>query len=435
MRILRRRALAGIAALACLGLAACSGNSGSTDPSGAAPASPGSLRGQKLTLIAMNDPFAPTLKTLAAEWGQQNGVGIQVDVVGYGDLATRVRSDFVGRTANFDLLTMDIVWTGEFAEAGYTADLTKLIERDKDQLQLDDIYDAAWTQGKWGDKQVAFPLAGYVNLLNYRTDVFQQKGLEAPKTLEQLESAALAIGKSGTPAGWVANGQQGPAAAQDWMAYAFQSGGQILDTAGKPVVNSAVNVKSLETYKKLFDGAAPGGAKEFDWGQRETAFTQGQAAMVESWSVSRASYEKPDVSTVAGKVATVPAPMASGVTPKYAFGGWGLAINSASEHQAAAWEFIKWVTSPDVQKRWVADGAGSYIRKSTVEDKELLAKYPFQDVIGEALTNGDGDARPRVPQYSEIETAVGTAVSKVLTQNVSAQAALDEAQDTVAKLF
>jgi multiple sugar transport system substrate-binding protein len=426
----RLTAVVGIGLVAALGMTACSGSSDT-----ASNGEPGSLEGQTLTMAIMNDPFSSTLQTFAAEWAADNGVDFQTDIVGYGDLATRVRSDFVGGTGNFDLFTMDIVWSGEFADAGYTVDLTDRIERDADELDLDDIYDAAWTQGSWGDKQIAYPLAGYVNLLNYRTDVLEENGLSAPTTLEELESNALSIGNGGSTAGWVANGQQGPAAAQDWMAYSFQSGGEILDESGAPVINSDVNVASLELYADLFENAAPAGATEFDWGQRETAFTQGRAAMVETWSVSRASYEDPEVSTIGGTVGTVPAPMAEGLDPKYAFGGWGLAINADSDSPDAAWEFIKWVTSPEVQKRWVADGGGTYIRKSTVEDPELLATYPFQTVIGEALENGDGDARPRVPEYSEIENAVGIAVSKVLTQGVSPQDALDEAQATVEELF
>lgn len=421
-------------AVASAGLAAC-GSIDTSEPAGSGSQEGGSIAGQTLNLVTMNDPFSSTLKSLAEEWGVDNDVDVTVDVVGYGDLATRVRSDFVGHTANFDLLTMDIVWTGEFAEAGYTVDLTDRIAADADKLDLDDIYDAAWSQGQWGDKQIAYPLAGYINLLNYRTDVLAEHGLTPASTLEELTANALAIGNDGPVAGWVANGQQGPAVAQDWMAYSFQSGGEILDESGAPVINSEVNIASLELYMKLFEAAAPAGATEFDWGQRETSFTQGQAAQVETWSVSRAAYEDPDTSLVAGKVGTVPAPMAEGLDPRYAFGGWGLAINADSQHQDAAWAFITWVTSPEIQKRWVEDGAGSYIRKSTVEDPDLVAKYPFQEVIGEALASGDGDARPRVPEYSEIENAIGIAVSKALTQGVSAKEALDEAQATVEALY
>lgn len=428
MKATRITAVTGLGLAAALTMSACSGGSG------AAPAEDGSIEGSSLTMAVMNDPFAGELQTLAKEWGDENGVDVQVDVVGYGDLGTRVRSDFIGKTGNYDLFTMDIVWTGEFAEAGYTVDLAPLIERDADELDLDDIYDVAWSQGKWDDLQVAYPFAGYVNLLNYRTDVLEQAGLEPPTTLEQLESNALAIGNSGPVAGWVANGQQGPASAQDWMAYSYQSGGQILDADGNPVIDSDVNVASLEMYADLFQNAAPAGATEFDWGQRETSFTQGQAAMVETWSVSRASYEDPSLSTVAGKVGTVAPPMAEGLDPRSAFGGWGLAINSDSDEQTAAWEFIKWVTSADTMKRMVEDGTGIYIRKSTVEDPALVEAYPFLPVVADALASGDGDARPRVPEYAEIENAIGIAVSKVLTQGVSAQDALAEAQATVEAL-
>jgi multiple sugar transport system substrate-binding protein len=80
-------------------------------------------------------------------------------------------------------------------------------------------------------------------------------------------------------------------------------------------------------------------------------------------------------------------------------------------------------------------GAGSYIRKSTVADKDLNAKYPFLPVLNEVFENGDGDYRPRIPEYPEIQDILGTAVNSVLVGTAEPKAALDAAQEAAAKLF
>ena len=36
----------------------------------------------------------------------------------YGTLLTKTTADFVGHTKGYDLVTMDIVWSGAFAENG-----------------------------------------------------------------------------------------------------------------------------------------------------------------------------------------------------------------------------------------------------------------------------------------------------------------------------
>ena len=75
---------------------------------------------------------------------------------------------------------MDIVWAGQFAESGYTVDLTDWIKRDAAEINVDDIYPVLMQAlGNYDGKQVAFPFAGYANVLAYRTDLYEAAGLEA----------------------------------------------------------------------------------------------------------------------------------------------------------------------------------------------------------------------------------------------------------------
>ena len=157
--------------------------------------------------------------------------------------------------------------------------------------------------------------------------------------------------------------------------------------------------------------------------------------MQEGWSVARAGYEDSSQSKIVGKVGTIVAPTAAGMQPTYGFGGWGLAINKDSKNQDAAWAFIKWVTSPAIQKEWVLDGSGSYIRKSTLADPDLVAKFPWQPFIANSFENGDGNYRPRIPQYPKMQDFIGTAVNEVLHGQKTAKEALDTAQSQIAPLF
>ena len=135
--------------------------------------------------------------------------------------------------------------------------------------------------------------------------------------------------------------------------------------------------------------------------------------------------------------ALIVAPVAEGMKPTYGIGGWGLAINADIDpkQQEAAWEYIKWVTSPEIQKEMAMMGAGGYLRPSTVTDPDLQQKYPFLPVLDESFRNGNGEFRPRIPQYPEIQDLLGTAVNAVLVGEKDAKAALDEAQAQAEKLF
>ena len=407
--------------------------------SGSVQAQVKSFEGLTLKLASQNDQFAAVLADLTPEFKQATGVTVKVDILSYPDLLTKMTADFVGHTKSYDLYTTDIVWAGQLAASGSTVVLNDLIKRDAAEIKVDDIYPVLMNAlGNFKGKQVAFPFAGYANILAYRKDLYEQAGLQPPSTMEDLVAAAYRLTDPTKHIyGFVANGQKGPAVAQDWMQYNKQMGGDILDKDGKPALNSAANIKSLTVYKDLFQKAAPPGAVDYDWDGRETSFRQGIVANMQTWSIGAAGYSDPSQSKVVGKVGIIVAPPRKGLPKYYGVGGWGLAINKDidQKQQEAAWLFIKWATSPSVHKELNEKGGGSYIRISETHDPDLLKKYPFLPVIDESLVNGDGDYRPRIPQYPQIQDILGDAVNAVLVGNVEPQKALDEAQAKAARLF
>ncbi|WEK49896.1 MAG: extracellular solute-binding protein [Candidatus Kaistia colombiensis] len=397
------------------------------------------LAGITLNLASQNDQFAPVIAKLAPKFEEATGAKVKVDILDYGSLLTKTQADFVGHTKNYDLVTMDIVWAGQYADNKYTVDLTDWMKRDAEEMKLDDIYPSTIKYiGQYDGKQVAFPFAGYAAVLAYRKDLLAAAGLKVPETTEEFVATAL---KLTDPAkkiyGFVANGQKGPAVAQDWLQYNAQLGGSVLDASGKPAINSEANINSLKVYKELFDKAAPPGAVDYDWGGREESFRQGLAAMMETWSVGAPGYYDPSMSKIVDSVAITTTPGAKGLPVKYGLGGWGMGINADIDpaQQDAAWKFIKWLTSPEIQKEFNMEGAGSYIRKSTLADPDLNKKFPYLPVIAKSFENADGDYRPRIPQYPEIQDLLGTAVNAVLVGDVDPKAALDEVQEKAVKLF
>ncbi|WP_442133480.1 ABC transporter substrate-binding protein [Rhizobium leguminosarum] len=397
------------------------------------------LDGVTLTLASQNDPFGGVLTKLAAKFKEDTGAELKVEVMDYGTLLTKTTADFVGDTKGYDLVTMDIVWAGAYAENSYSVDLTDWVKRDAAELDLDDIYPVILESlGQYNGHYVAFPFAAYANVLAYRKDLFEAAGLAVPKTVEELVSDAKKLtDPSKKQYGFVANGQKGPAVAQDWMQYNNQMGGSILGKDGLPALNSPENVESLAVYKQLFVETAPPGAIEYDWGGREESFRQGVAAMMQTWSVGAPGYSDPASSNVVGKVGITTAPVGAGVSPQYGVGGWGMAINADidAKQKEAAWTFIKWLTSKKIHKEFNLEGAGSFMRKSQMTDPDLTAKFDFLPVVAKTYENGNGDYRPRIPEYPEIQDILGAAVNSVLAGAAEPQAALDEAQAEAKKLF
>lgn len=386
--------------------------------------------GVELTLASMTDQYVAAFRVLVPRFEEETGIKIVLDELGYVDLYQKLTADFVGQTAQYDLMTVDIVWSGEYAANEYTLPLDDFMARDEAELALDDIMPVAWTLGEYEGKHWAYPMAGYANVLNYRKDVLEAAGIEPPKTQEELLAAAEQL-TTGDMYGIALLGAKGSAVAQDYMAFVQQHGGSILDADGNVALNTPDNVAVLEYFGELFNYAPPG-STDYWWDQRETAFRTGVVAMMEGWSIARAGYENPDISSVVGLVDVTAAPVSEGMEPKYGFGGWGIGINADSSEikQEAAWEFIKWLASEEIQKEWVMND-GAPIRRSTLTDPELVEMYPWFPLMLESFEKGDGDYRPRIPEYSIIQDALGTFVNAYLVDQETAESALQKAQEQV----
>src|SRR5579863_10123986 len=117
--------------------------------------------GVTLTLASQNDQFATVLADIAPKFKEATGITVKVDIMSYPELLTKVTADFVGHTKGYDLVTMDNVWSGQFAESGYSVDLTEWIKRDAAEIKVDDIYPVLMSSlGGYKGKQPAFPFAG-----------------------------------------------------------------------------------------------------------------------------------------------------------------------------------------------------------------------------------------------------------------------------------
>jgi multiple sugar transport system substrate-binding protein len=406
-------------------------------------------KGVELHFGVMADQFADYTKVLAKDFSDKTGAKVTVDILGYTELYQKLTQDLSTHTAQYDLMTTDILWTGEFAKNSWTKDLTPWINRDKKEIDYNDIMPVTWTCGSTGSKQIAFPLAGYANSLIYRKDLFEDPNEKAafkakygyelapPKTMDQLRDAAEFFTRPDKKLyGLVANGARGSAIAQDWMEYMRGFGGQVIDKGGNVAIDSPEGLESLKFFVSIFDKYAPPGAIGYWWDDRETAYRTGQAAMEFSWSIARAGYEDASISQVVGKTGMVATPAVKGKKTGFGFGGYGIGINSDSSpaKQEAAWAFIKYITGKDAQKAWMLNN-GAPIRRSTLKDPELNKKMPWLPEILQVFENGDGDYRPRVAQANEIQTILGLRINQAITHESTPEQALSDAAKEIKALF
>lgn len=417
------------------------------------------MAAETLTVAMEADQYASYVPVMAQQFEELTGIHVEVDILGYVEHRQKITQDFATDTKQYDVMAVDIVWVGEFEREGWTVDLTPFIERDYDEINVPDIMPVSWTLGEWNDKIVAYPLSGYTMNLMYRTDLFSDPdeqaaflaeygyALSVPSTIAQLTDVAEFFTRPDENLyGLSAAGARGVVAAQEYMTYLKMFGGSILDAEGNVTLDDPIAVEALEFFVRMFDEWGLPGAAGYWWSDREGAYRLGKLAMQMTWSIARPGYDIEGLSNIVGLTGMALPPVKPGIDNVFNFGGWGVAINAdiSAEKQEMAWEFIKFITSPESAKAWMLTPGSDYgnpgdtglpIRLSTLVDPDLNEAFPYMSTMLTGFIQGDGNFRPRVPDYAQIESIMGLYISEAITHEKTPAEALAQAAAEIRAIY
>ena len=329
-----------------------------------------------VAIATVNAPHVPGAKALKKKYGGQK-ITFVGDSVGNGHvrdvkLATRFTKDtgikvsvvphpaasdqsysqlaraFSSKSSSIDVAMIDVVWPGAFAP--YLVDLKPKLGKQA-KLHLASIVANDTIKGK----QVAMPWFGDYGILYYRTDLLKKYGYKSPpKTWSQLFTMAKKIQtgeQKSNPnfAGFVfqGNAYEGLTCnALEWLASA--GAGHIID-GGKVTINNAKARQILDAFGSQIGKIMPQGVTTYQEDQTEHAFDNGDAAFARNWPYQYGIGAGAG-SKVKGKFNVTVLPHGSSGSSVGTVGGWQLAVSKYSKHQGAAIEFVRYMTSPAVEK-------------------------------------------------------------------------------------
>jgi multiple sugar transport system substrate-binding protein len=400
--------------------------------------------GTELNFIAQPDVFAEPVRRLLPRFEEETGIRVNMETLPYASLRERQVSEFIAQGNAIDLMTMDIVWMGEYAEAGWIEPLGAYVEAHEDAVQLDDFLPGAMAGlALWNGKMYGMPLGAYYYLLHYRTDVLEAAGIDPldRPTLDEVVDVIRQVHNPPEMHGFSAGYRRGAPVVHDSLAYYIGMGGALFVDFPRdltPNMYTELGLKVYEFYKDMLNYAPPG-AITFDFRERREAFQQGRVAVHGSWSSSSAAFidARDSVPEVVENVGFTYLPRAStDADPVVPFGGWALVINAFSDKKDAAWEFIKWFSSPEIQKLYAADG-GTPFRYSTVSDPELQADRPWYELILQAEAEGwvRPEYRPRFPPWPRIEEEMGVLLSEAMAGEREIADALQRIDNAIERIL
>ncbi|MDF2934830.1 MAG: transporter substrate-binding protein [Paenibacillaceae bacterium] len=405
------------AAIALALTAGCGGGSDAAstgsppEPSKPVQSQPSAQEKVKIVFSQGADQTEGTKKLIAAF--HEKHPNIEVELREFPNDSSQMHDQLVtilgGKSAELDVINLDVVWPAEFAQAGFLLPLDRFIQESK--LDTGKYLKGGVEAGAFSGQQWAFPRYNNAGLLYYRKDLVK----EPPKTWDELLSQAEQLkGQGGTKYGFVTQGKQYEGLAVGFTELVSAYGGKIIDEKGQVAVNSPQALKGLNKLVQLFKSSAvPDNLNTFTEKETLTAFIEGNAVFARHWPALYAQANDPKVSKIVGNVGIAPLP-AGDARSAAALGGWLAGINKYSKHPKEAWEFLNFIVSAEGEKIIAVNSTQTPTYLPLFDDAEVQKASPL--FASRDFVNGLSSAVPRTitPFYAKISGQIQVEVSKAV---------------------
>ncbi len=331
------------------------------------------------------------------------------------------------------VLSVDVVWTAEFAANGY------VVELPKDQFPTEGFLKAAVDAATYFDKLYAYPSTSDGGLLYYRKDLLKKYDIaNPPATFDEMKADCEKIqaGEKNSKLDCFAGQYNKYEGLTVNFAEAVNSaGGVILGDDGKPNVNTPEATKGLGTLVDWFKGGEiPKEAITWQEEQGRQAFQSGNLIFHRNWGYVYNLANKTDGSSkVAGKFDVAPLPGIT-VTPGVSsLGGHNLAIAANAANKGTAVDFLKFMASEETQKSNTLATSQSPTLEKLYSDPDLLKQLPFLPIQLKSIQNAQ--PRPKAVQYGDVTLAIQDAAYSALQGQVPTDQALQQLQSKLETLI
>jgi len=409
----RRAVLAGTAAAGLLGLAG--------PRAYAAEPQWKKYAGTTLEANLVKGPRGELLQKYASEFTELTGIKVESEIIPEQQQRQKAVIELTSGKPSFDVIHLSYhVQKRQFDKAGWLADLSGFLKDPNltaSDLTVDD-FSAGGLKFAQNDKGEMHSLPWSVDyfILYWNKELFAKKGVELPKTLDEMVVAAE---KLTDPAngiyGFTGRGLRN-ANMTLWSNFFLNYGGEFLDDKGNILTDGPEAVEATKLYQRLMTKSSPPGVAGFNWMESMASLTQGRAAMwidADGWAPP---IEDPNASRVVGKIgyALVPAGPKGQYSSTY---GDGIGIAQASTKKEAAYLYCQWAVSKTMGARLLQSGGGVPFRNSILNDETVRKGVKTQEwlesVVASAKISKLG--LPVIVPVAEFRDIVGAALTATIS--------------------
>ncbi|MFF0280102.1 ABC transporter substrate-binding protein [Rhodococcus aetherivorans] len=370
---------------------------------------------------------------------------------GADDQRLQLARRLTGDDDTLDLMTLDVVWTAEFAEAGWALPLPPDVAASVSEGTLAGPLASA----TWQDTLYAAPLNTNTQLLWYRKDLMP--GGRPPQTWDEMIDIASGLADEGRPS-WIGVQARQYEGLMVWFNTLLASaGGSVVAEDGTTVTvaDGDAAVTALDIMKRV--ATAPGADPSLNQSDEAAArlgMESGKAAFQVNWpfvypgileNAEKGFLPSIDdngnvtaentgntVLTVNGEQNFLPAPypaVIAGTPARVTIGGFNIAVARTSRNLDLAFEAMQCLRNEENQRNNAVDGGVPPTLASLYDDPEFQQAYPVWREVRESLENAA--VRPVSPAYQSISTLITATLNPV--DRIDPPRTVDELAEQVRK--
>jgi multiple sugar transport system substrate-binding protein len=299
------------------------------------------------------------------------------------------------RDSDIDIIGMDVIWTAEFAEAGW---ILPWPEEEAARARSGRI-DTAIASATYRGRLWAAPFTTNTQLLWYRSDRVPR----APETWDEMIAMAEALGERGTIQ---AQGERYEGLTVFFVSLLASAGGEVLTADGSEAALEAGPTRTaLDVMRRLANSpASDPGLSNAREDQARLAFESGDSSFMVNytyvWPSARENSPQVAEHMVWARWPAVAADRPSRVT----IGGINLGVGAFSRHPDLALQAAACLASPRNQRMAAARGGLPPTTAALYDEPKVRATFPFADLLRETLR--DAVQRPQTPLYNDLSLAI-----------------------------
>ena len=394
------------------------------------------FEGTKLQILSVVTPQFDGLKLRDDEFTELTGIETEWTFIPFGSLQEKLSAEGVAGGGTYDVVNYLDTWGPPNAYWLRPID-DKLTE---DGISMD-RYPAAFARSaQFEGKTLGFPLRAHAQLMFYRKDILDEIGMEPPETWDDVIAIGNKIREAGLdiePLAMYYNNDGNRQNLFIWLNYLWGAGADIFDENRCPAWATEAGIQATKDYVGLLTQAkvANPSSTSFNEADARQSFQQGKSAMIPMWWWAYSPMTNPDQSVLKKEqVGFTAVPTYGDKKVTYAI-SMPFSISNYSKNQDAAWEFMKWLSNPELEKKNATEREvkGETIINNVVthsanlQDPEVnAANDDIQKAAYASLENSD--IMPQIAEWPEVGDILSTAIAEASTGGDVEQLMTDAAE-------